>query len=139
MRRLAVVLCALAPDADVSACGRITRDVRVVADRPTDIAELWQEPSNIERRDLFHGPGGSGLMPRDSTFVFPRDMSGVRDMRPPNASGLHDGAGLGLALARWIAHAHGGDVILARTSPSGSMVPLSRRQRRIVEAAPTSS
>ena len=32
----------------------------------------------------------------------------------------HDGAGLGLALARWIARAHGGDVVLARSSPSGS-------------------
>ena len=31
-----------------------------------------------------------------------------------------DGAGLGLALARWIARAHGGDVVLARSSPSGS-------------------
>ena len=31
-----------------------------------------------------------------------------------------EGAGLGLALARWIARAHGGDVVLARSSPSGS-------------------
>ena len=31
-----------------------------------------------------------------------------------------DGAGLGLALARWIARVHGGDVRLAGSSPSGS-------------------
>jgi two-component system OmpR family sensor kinase len=31
-----------------------------------------------------------------------------------------DGAGLGLALARWIAHVHGGDVVLARSSDAGS-------------------
>jgi signal transduction histidine kinase len=36
-----------------------------------------------------------------------------------------DGAGLGLALARWIARAHGGDVVLARTSPSGSTFVIS--------------
>jgi heavy metal sensor kinase len=37
----------------------------------------------------------------------------------------HDGAGLGLALARWIARAHGGDVVLARSSPSGSTFVIS--------------
>jgi two-component system sensor histidine kinase MtrB len=31
-----------------------------------------------------------------------------------------DGAGLGLALARWIARSHGGDVDLVRSSGSGS-------------------
>jgi heavy metal sensor kinase len=36
-----------------------------------------------------------------------------------------DGAGLGLALARWIARAHGGDVVLARSSPSGSTFVIS--------------
>jgi heavy metal sensor kinase len=35
-------------------------------------------------------------------------------------SGAQDGAGLGLALARWVARAHGGDVMLARSSASGS-------------------
>lgn len=47
MRRVAVVLCALALAVDV------------------------------EHRDLFHGPGGSMLVPRDSTFLFvARDTSG---------------------------------------------------------------
>ena len=41
-----------------------------------------------------------------------------RRRRAPIAD-AHDGAGLGLALARWIASAHGGDVVLARSSPSG--------------------
>jgi heavy metal sensor kinase len=36
-----------------------------------------------------------------------------------------EGAGLGLALARWIARAHGGDVVLARSSPSGSTFVIS--------------
>jgi heavy metal sensor kinase len=31
------------------------------------------------------------------------------------------GAGLGLALARWVARAHGGDVMLVRSSPDGTM------------------
>jgi two-component system, OmpR family, sensor kinase len=39
-----------------------------------------------------------------------------------------DGAGLGLALARWIARAHGGDVVLARSSPSGSTFVISLPQ-----------
>jgi two-component system OmpR family sensor kinase len=39
--------------------------------------------------------------------------------------GPMDGAGLGLALARWIASLHGGDVILARSSQSGSTFVIS--------------
>src|SRR5687768_6455146 len=77
MRRTAIVFVALALTVDMAACGRIMRDVRVVTDRPSQIAELWQEPSNIEQRDLFHGPGGVALLPRDSTFAFvARDTTG---------------------------------------------------------------
>jgi signal transduction histidine kinase len=32
-----------------------------------------------------------------------------------------DGAGLGLALARWIANVHGGDVTLRHSSPEGTV------------------
>jgi len=39
--------------------------------------------------------------------------------------GGHDGAGLGLALARWIANVHGGDVVLARSSQTGSTFVIS--------------
>ena len=45
------------------------------------------------------------------------------------ASDAHDGAGLGLALARWIASAHGGDVTLARSSASGSTFVVSLPSR----------
>jgi two-component system, OmpR family, sensor kinase len=40
-------------------------------------------------------------------------------------SSARDGAGLGLALARWIANSHGGDVVLARSSQSGSTFVIS--------------
>jgi hypothetical protein len=77
MRRLAAIACALAFAVQLGACGRITRDVRVVADRPSNVNELWQEPSDIQQRDLFHGPGGSQLMPGDASFAFvARDTSG---------------------------------------------------------------
>jgi len=39
--------------------------------------------------------------------------------------GEYNGAGLGLSLARWIARTHGGDVVLARSSPSGSTFVIS--------------
>jgi hypothetical protein len=78
MRRVAVLVCTLGFAVHLGACGRITREVRVVpGDRPSHANELWQEPSNIERRDLFHGAGGSKLVPRDATFTFvARDRSG---------------------------------------------------------------
>src|SRR5688500_1408779 len=76
MRRLAAIACALAFTVQFGACGRITRNVRVVADRPASVNELWQEPSDIQRRDLFHGPGGFQLMPRGAAFTFvARDTS----------------------------------------------------------------
>jgi hypothetical protein len=52
MRRVAVVACALGFAFHVTACGRITRNVRVVADRPSNVNELWQEPSDIQQREL---------------------------------------------------------------------------------------
>ena len=36
-----------------------------------DIAELWQEPADLLQRDLFYGPGGAALAPReDGTYEF---------------------------------------------------------------------
>jgi hypothetical protein len=36
-----------------------------------DIAELWQEPTDLLERDLLHGPGGAALTPPpDGTFQF---------------------------------------------------------------------
>ncbi len=61
----------------VASCGRIARSVEAVPDAAANVAELWQEPADLERRDLFHGPGGSSLMPRERTFAFvARDTGG---------------------------------------------------------------
>ena len=69
MRGIALVVCGLGLVVQVAACGRITRQVRLVADPPAAVAQLWQEPSDMQTRDLFHGPGGSALMPRDAAFA----------------------------------------------------------------------
>jgi hypothetical protein len=58
-------------------CGRLTRDVTLVPDPPAGIAELWQQPADIARRDLFEGPGGPELRPNETTFTFiARDTGG---------------------------------------------------------------
>ena len=44
----------------------------------------------------------------------------ARLFRPFSGSGRPDGAGLGLAIARELAQAHGGDVVLVATGPMGS-------------------
>ena len=59
---------------------------------------------------------GPGITPDNRAHIFERFYRAD----PARHHGSHDGAGLGLALARWIAHVHGGDVVLARTSTSGS-------------------
>ena len=77
MRRIAFVLCGLGLALEAAACGRISRQVRLVADPPAAIGELWQEPSDIRQRDVFHGPGGSTLMQRGTAFSFvARDTGG---------------------------------------------------------------
>jgi heavy metal sensor kinase len=43
-----------------------------------------------------------------------------RFFRGDAARSVAGGAGLGLALARWVARAHGGDVMLVRSSPEGT-------------------
>jgi len=59
---------------------------------------------------------GAGIPPEIRPHIFERFYRGDAARRRD----AHDGAGLGLALARWIANMHGGDVVLARSSPSGS-------------------
>jgi signal transduction histidine kinase len=69
-----------------------------------------------------HGPG----IPADIRVqIFERFFRGDASRR----SSAQDGAGLGLALARWIARAHGGDVVLARSSPAGSTFVISLPSR----------
>ena len=58
-------------------CGRIMRDVRLIPDAAATIAELWQEPDDLARRNLYDGPGGKETMPRGTTFTFvARDTGG---------------------------------------------------------------
>ena len=43
----------------------------------TDISYLWQEPTDLETRDLLVGPGGTGPRPDSAVFTLVKaDMSG---------------------------------------------------------------
>jgi two-component system OmpR family sensor kinase len=64
---------------------------------------------------------GAGVPAEIRSQIFERFFRGDMSRRLVS----QDGAGLGLALARWIARAHGGDVVLARSSPSGSTFVIS--------------
>jgi heavy metal sensor kinase len=68
---------------------------------------------------------GPGIPPEIRPHIFERFYRGDAARRHD----VHDGAGLGLALARWIASVHGGDVALARSSPSGSTFVVSLPSR----------
>ncbi len=87
MKQLALVLL-LATALGAAACARQMRAVEVTPDRPASIAELWRDPGDIARRDLFHGAGGAEHAPKQRTFAFvAEDTSGwspgfdVRDER----------------------------------------------------------
>jgi signal transduction histidine kinase len=68
---------------------------------------------------------GPGIPPEIRSQIFERFFRA--DVARPASS--NDGAGLGLALARWIARTHGGDVVLARSSQSGSTFVVSLPSR----------
>ena len=51
---------------DATAC--VMRQApRASTGAPADIAQLWNEPRDLEKRDLFHGAGGAALAPNPST------------------------------------------------------------------------
>jgi two-component system OmpR family sensor kinase len=61
---------------------------------------------------------GSGIPPAEAGQVFNRFFRGDRVRRRLN--GNESGAGLGLPIARWIAEAHGGTLLLERSEEGGS-------------------
>ena len=62
---------------------------------------------------------GPGIAAAERERVFERFVRAVPDGAPPTS-----GAGLGLAIARWIAESHGGRLELARSGPDGSTFAL---------------
>ena len=77
MSRVGLLAIVLGSMIATAACGRFTREVKLVAHPVAPIDELWQEPKDVARRDLLHGAGGSALRPHTSTFEFvARDTSG---------------------------------------------------------------
>jgi hypothetical protein len=70
MSRRAIVLTVCVAALAGSGCLRLMRDVKLVPDPAATIEQLWQEPRDLEKRDLFHGAGGSELLPTSTTFDF---------------------------------------------------------------------
>ena len=61
----------------IGGCARRLQQAQVLPGPAASIAELWQEPVDLEQRDLFLGAGGAGLAPTDTVFQFvARDTSG---------------------------------------------------------------
>jgi heavy metal sensor kinase len=84
-------------------------------------------PGSTVRVDLDRSSSGYVIAVRDQgpgvpdeirPYIFERFYRG--DAARQRGPAPNDGAGLGLALARWIARSHGGDVDLVRSSGSGS-------------------
>ncbi|MBK5188918.1 MAG: HAMP domain-containing histidine kinase, partial [Gemmatimonadaceae bacterium] len=70
---------------------------------------------------------GPGIPPEVAAHIFDRFYRGDRSRarEPWSPTRVHDeshgvGAGLGLAIARWVAEAHGGSLVLAKSTAAGS-------------------
>jgi hypothetical protein len=61
----------------IGACSRTMKQTVATPGAPPPIASLWEEPADLTTRDLFHGPGGEALRPRDTSFTFvAQDVTG---------------------------------------------------------------
>jgi len=95
-----------------------------------DNAVRHTAPGSTVRVDLDQAENGYAIAIRDQGPGIPTDIREQIFERfyrsdVSRRSSSHDGAGLGLSLARWIATAHGGDVVLARSSHAGSTFVIS--------------
>jgi two-component system, OmpR family, sensor kinase len=72
-----------------------------------------------ERARIEVADQGSGIPEEAWPHIFERFYRA--DVARPRATGSASGAGLGLAIARWIAEAHDGTLTLASSSPDGSV------------------
>jgi hypothetical protein len=54
-------------------CGRRLVQLQPAGEPRAEVAELWQEPTDLEQRDLLLGSGGEALKPRETTFTFVRE------------------------------------------------------------------
>lgn len=86
--------------------------VRHARARSTVQVHLKEDASNYV---LSVSDTGDGIPPESQPHIFERFFRG--DVARTSSTG---GAGLGLALARWVARAHGGDVTLVHSSPQGT-------------------
>jgi hypothetical protein len=64
---LTVVACLLV---FADACSKRVVQVQPAGEPPAHLSELWQDPVDLEARDLLHGAGGEDLEPRDRVFTF---------------------------------------------------------------------
>ncbi len=71
----AIAICVTA--AFLANCARGVRQVNVPAAPSVTIDALWQQPTDLSTRNLFNGPGGETLRPRQQVFEFiARDTTG---------------------------------------------------------------
>jgi hypothetical protein len=76
-RRRAAALAGVAALLAVQACARPLVRVEVPPGSSAVVDELWQPPADLERRDLFHGPGGAARAPENGPYrLIARDTTG---------------------------------------------------------------
>ncbi|HEX7780957.1 MAG TPA: sensor histidine kinase, partial [Vicinamibacterales bacterium] len=93
--------------------------IRYAPPQTTVTIELASSGDGWSIRVSDRGPG----IPDDiQPHIFKRFYRGDSARRRGRPDG---GAGLGLALARWIANVHGGDVTLERSSETGTVLAVS--------------
>lgn len=101
---------------------------RLVVNLLDNAIKYGPERSTVTVRAYRADGGGCVVSVRDEGPGIPRDVQGRLFERFFRARGVHEGAahgdgsgaGLGLAIARWIAEAHGGTLELARSDAQGT-------------------
>ena len=122
-----------APDRPFSLVNRVPAEVLIEADRNQFfrvLANLLRNAADAGARSAqVSAQAGRGTTVIDVADDGPGLPEAVRAtlFRPFTRSTRHDGAGLGLAIARDLTLAHGGDISLASTGPEGTVFRLTLR------------
>jgi signal transduction histidine kinase len=126
------VVFAIDSPAELEAQGDAERVHQVVSNLVENAVRFSPRPGIVTLRAAGNGATVSFVVEDEGPGIAPENLEGIfeRFRSGGGAPGGNGGAGLGLAIARWIVELHGGEIHAERRDPSGSRFVVTLPQAR---------